>query len=350
METYFVKKIEEVDVKQVVGIIHRAWHWTHDHYHLKDFPYSGLYETEQTLKKHVNSPHVWYGAYHHSRLIGVICMENVSRQTKRLKKLAVDADFQHMGVAKKLIKHFECDAFAMGARKIEMVYLKNNHLLNAFYLSLGYEITKQVPYKKSDFILAYAQKKINHLVDLVPHDSYGLCPLESVGMDRCKDLVSFHLVYHPEEVMKATNTGHLVQRVLPNITSEWIWHRHQLEILSDQLMPDAHHVLVYPDPEAMTLNAFLDERHCDQKVQFVLLDATWQQAQKMINRSHGFKSLKRVRLETSEKSIFTLRRNQRDEGVCTLEACALILKTFGFDQVSDDLLETLKKWIMHHAS
>lgn len=58
----------------------------------------------------------------------------------------------------------------------------------------------------------------------------------------------------------------------------------------------------------------------------VLLDATWQLAQKMWNQSPYLQSLPTVQLHCDTASSYRLRRNQKNTGWCTAEATVLLLQ------------------------
>ena len=58
----------------------------------------------------------------------------------------------------------------------------------------------------------------------------------------------------------------------------------------------------------------------------MLIDATWQEARKMYNQSPYLKALPKVSLVDAPKSIYPLRRNQIEGGLCTAE-CVIHLLT-----------------------
>jgi DTW domain-containing protein YfiP len=69
-----------------------------------------------------------------------------------------------------------------------------------------------------------------------------------------------------------------------------------------------------------------DDKNISQKVceisqrllYLVLIDATWQEARKMFNQSPYLKALPKVLLINSPKSIYPLRRNQIEGGLCIM--------------------------------
>jgi DTW domain-containing protein YfiP len=63
--------------------------------------------------------------------------------------------------------------------------------------------------------------------------------------------------------------------------------------------------LLYPtqDSESLASNMHFDS--------IIILDGTWQQAQKMVNRSPYLKALTKIKITPEQPSIYTLRRNQK---------------------------------------
>ena len=58
----------------------------------------------------------------------------------------------------------------------------------------------------------------------------------------------------------------------------------------------------------------------------VILDATWQEARKMFNRSSYLNQAERVSLDISKPSEFKLRRNQIEGGLSTVECVIELLR------------------------
>ncbi len=78
----------------------------------------------------------------------------------------------------------------------------------------------------------------------------------------------------------------------------------------------------------------------------VILDATWQEADKMYRQSPYLQSLARVELQTEQDSAFRLRRNQRHGGLCTLECIAAVWQNLGGDYsiAARRLLSEFNQW------
>jgi len=77
-------------------------------------------------------------------------------------------------------------------------------------------------------------------------------------------------------------------------------------------------VLLYPvgDADAAPIESFEN---------IILLDATWQEARKMFNKSPYLKNLPRAHIKPRQISQYQLRRNQPEGGLCTAECVVEIL-------------------------
>ncbi|WP_041521897.1 tRNA-uridine aminocarboxypropyltransferase [Gilvimarinus agarilyticus] len=134
------------------------------------------------------------------------------------------------------------------------------------------------------------------------------------------------LLTHATELDKHSNTGQLVMSVLAKqeqaSCERVIWQRK---------LPDAdllHRIntlasaLVYPAPNErapLPLSQALPEH-------IILLDATWQQARKIYNHSPYLHALAHIELKPGAPSQYQIRRNQREDGLCTSECVAELLR------------------------
>jgi DTW domain-containing protein YfiP len=77
-------------------------------------------------------------------------------------------------------------------------------------------------------------------------------------------------------------------------------------------------VLLYPvdDADAVPIESFEN---------IILLDATWQEARKMFNKSPYLQNLPRAHIKPRQISRYQLRRNQPEGGLCTAECVVEIL-------------------------
>ena len=139
--------------------------------------------------------------------------------------------------------------------------------------------------------------------------------------------MKIYLLTHERELDRPSNTGRLTLETgctADDLVERIVWNRvaPNPELLSALKAPCTG--LLYPVSEVPGDEITLEE--CDQ---FVLLDATWQEARKMFNRSTYLHHVKRVALNVTDASRYALRRNQRQGGLCTAECVIEILRSKG---------------------
>ncbi|NRB41810.1 MAG: DTW domain-containing protein [Pseudomonadales bacterium] len=139
------------------------------------------------------------------------------------------------------------------------------------------------------------------------------------------------LLTHQRETLKKTNTGQLVQQELQQDCETLIWHRKQPDKRLEALVEQGKIALLYPGEQASSAETFLSFEH------FVIIDSTWQQAQKMMNQSPYLQAMPKVSLAVSTPSRYILRRNQKAQGLCTAEVAIELLSITQQPQKSDAL-------------
>ncbi|WOT06646.1 tRNA-uridine aminocarboxypropyltransferase [Shewanella youngdeokensis] len=155
------------------------------------------------------------------------------------------------------------------------------------------------------------------------------------------------LLTHEREVSRPTNTGQIALTCFPQYCQRIVWARtapdeHLLTLLQQ---PDT--ALLFPDESATPTATFehsdaplidnealshAQQQHLVEQTMpstLVILDATWQEARKMLRRSSYLKTARKYTLTTNRSSEFSLRRNQVEGGLCTVE-CIMAL----FEQAS----------------
>ena len=147
---------------------------------------------------------------------------------------------------------------------------------------------------------------------------------------------AFVLLTHPREIGKDTNTGLLMERSLPHCLRQ-VWDRVNppqalLEMLAD---PQYQPWLLFPGDDAVPAMPY--KANGGKTPLFILLDATWQEARKMIRRSQWLASLPRLELTPGTDSSYALRRNQQPGNLCTCEAGIALLETAGYPQDAQQL-------------
>lgn len=147
--------------------------------------------------------------------------------------------------------------------------------------------------------------------------------------------LKIYLVTHEREVDRTTNTGAITLSVAggaEGVVQRIIWSRISPDPKLLQLLEQGAVGLLYPLPEAGGREVAISD--CDN---FILLDATWQEARKIYNRSAYLKSAGRVSLAPSATSRFRLRRNQREGGLCTAECVIEILRAKGRNRLAAEI-------------
>jgi DTW domain-containing protein YfiP len=110
---------------------------------------------------------------------------------------------------------------------------------------------------------------------------------------------------------------------------------------TDKLLP---RYLLFPDTSALALNAEFAARH-PQGIELVVPDGSWTQAKRITHRAPGLLSLPRIRIESSTPSEYLLRKGQRKDGLCTLEAIAKALGVLESPELEQQLLVHLRKFV-----
>ncbi|EGX6964870.1 DTW domain-containing protein [Vibrio alginolyticus] len=139
------------------------------------------------------------------------------------------------------------------------------------------------------------------------------------------------LLMHPNELKRDTNTGQLLEQCQLSI-ERVIWDRKQppAELLSLLAESSRYPVLLFPCEESITLeDVVLQSQQQTKTPLFIILDATWQEARKMINKSRWLEGIPTMGLSASADSQYQLRRNQQQGNLCTFEVAAHLLGQLG---------------------
>ncbi|MFW8628863.1 tRNA-uridine aminocarboxypropyltransferase [Vibrio natriegens] len=142
---------------------------------------------------------------------------------------------------------------------------------------------------------------------------------------------SIMLLMHPNELARDTNTGKLLQQCKLNV-KQAIWDRKQPpgELMTHLEDSSLYPVLLFPSEESLTLEQVAEQsQQQSRKPLFIILDATWQEARKMINKSRWLENVPLMGLVTQGDSHYQLRRNQQQGNLCTFEVAAQLLGQLG---------------------
>ena len=154
----------------------------------------------------------------------------------------------------------------------------------------------------------------------------------------CEDLFSietdprFVILMHPLEDRHPVGTGRMTHRCLGN-SALWVGvnfteHEGLNLILKD---PALYPVLLFPGPKSTNLSTLAPADRAaifpkDRKVVVILLDATWELAQKMLHVSTNLQSLPRIGFTPERLSGFLVRKQPKPECFSTIEAAHELLR------------------------
>lgn len=150
-----------------------------------------------------------------------------------------------------------------------------------------------------------------------------------------------YLLTHERELARVTNTGQLVLEC-PNSCRELqvsriLWQRKAPDATLLELAAKNRLWLLYPaSGQVPSLSA--DTPLCWEQHHLVLLDATWQESQKMLRQSPYLQRIPRLSLAAGP-SAYQLRRNQQQGALCTAEVVMQLLERAGQKEISADLAQ-----------
>lgn len=158
------------------------------------------------------------------------------------------------------------------------------------------------------------------------------------------------LLTHERERERPTNTGAIALSVAggaQGLVECVVWSRVHPDQGLVQMFDKGQAGLVYPcsEVEPDQMEQVMPLEACEN---FVLLDATWQEARKMYNRSPYLKRAPRVPLSPAQASRFRLRRNQKPDGLCTAECVMEILTGKGYEQVAQEVESAFIDFNLRH--
>lgn len=161
--------------------------------------------------------------------------------------------------------------------------------------------------------------------------------------------MQFTLITHERELPKPSNTGQLILAAEGVAARRIVWARRTPDALLLAEIEQRRVVLVYPllGADGFRMTCLEEKDHHSTRNQLatllpqapviVLIDATWQQAQKMFNQSPYLQQLPRLELARERPSQFWLRRNQKSAGLCTVECAIEVLRLAGQKSAADGL-------------
>ncbi len=151
--------------------------------------------------------------------------------------------------------------------------------------------------------------------------------------------MKFFLLTHEREMKRPTNTGNIVSRILLDKSRQIPWQRKNPDKKLLEIMNRNDTALLFNNGEGESVDDIsLIEN-------FIILDGTWQEAGKIFNKSPYLKEMKTLTLKSKNKSVYSLRRNQKDWGLCTAECVIELLKMKGDIKNSEKLDRALMEFL-----
>lgn len=166
-----------------------------------------------------------------------------------------------------------------------------------------------------------------------------LCFCDQIPKIETKTKVS--LVVHIKERVLSSNTAQLTHQCLTNSEFYYRGLKDQPFDTTFKLDPDYTPLYLYPSLDAEELTQEYIE-NIEGPVQLIVPDGSWRQAKKFHKRVPLFKEIRHVKLAKIPESIYELRKQKSDKGVCTLEAIALALEVIESKEAKEELFKILK--------
>lgn len=147
--------------------------------------------------------------------------------------------------------------------------------------------------------------------------------------------MTIFLLTHHKELSRETNTGRLVVEALDDKARIIPWERVKGNAELLECIQKGSVGLLYPNEESMTIS------EAGSYDSYIVIDSTWQEAQKIYNKSPYLKSLPTLKIVTDQKSLYSLRRNQKENGLCTAEIVIEVLKNEAYSDLAEELQSKL---------
>ncbi len=147
------------------------------------------------------------------------------------------------------------------------------------------------------------------------------------------------LLTHQKELHRKTNTGSLSVELLAEQVEVVVWERTKPNKKLLDCIEQENIALLYPHEQSQILCKTTPYDA------YILIDSTWQEAQKVYNKSPYLHDLPCVKIQTDKKSVYSLRRNQKEYGLCTAEIIIEVLKSKSMHEEAESLEGMLHDFI-----
>lgn len=147
------------------------------------------------------------------------------------------------------------------------------------------------------------------------------------------------LLTHQKELHRKTNTGALALELLGHDVEVILWERPKPNKKLLDYIEQGKTALLYPHEKSETLAETIDYEA------YILIDSTWQEAQKIYNQSPYLHDIPCINIQRDKKSVYSLRRNQKESGLCTAEIIIEVLKNKSMFDKAERLEKMLNDFI-----
>jgi DTW domain-containing protein YfiP len=160
--------------------------------------------------------------------------------------------------------------------------------------------------------------------------------------------IPFLLVQHSRERCRSSNTGRLLQLAFPQIPTFLHEKPEDVQALTQTLQNyPGHAFVVFPSTSGVSIE---DLQHLQKEQHpfcLILLDGSWRQAKRMKSRIPILRTLPCISLKAPSPSNYLLRKQNREEGLSTVEAAILLMKELQCAPYT--LLEDFYQRMMQHS-
>jgi DTW domain-containing protein len=168
----------------------------------------------------------------------------------------------------------------------------------------------------------YKVKQITSLCE-----SCNMCGLPVINcicdkVERVKTKSKIWILSSEREFYRPSNTARLLKLINPGSTDIYLWERtnEPKEIINNINDENYETFLLFPDENENILIEKDDIKHTGKPQAFIIIDGTWKEAKKILNKSDYLKKLPRISLQADYRTKFDLRKGSSDGSLCTIEA------------------------------
>jgi len=178
--------------------------------------------------------------------------------------------------------------------------------------------------------------------------NYCLCAFRKpVGLIT-HEAVHICLLMHKEESYKPSNTGRLIEHILPEYTHRFYWHRTEPDPEFIALIKNSKYqpYIIFPGDRGGYEHRVVKkaDRSNNKIPLFIILDGSWRQAGRMFRLSQYLQDLPVLPLTTQRHSEYQLRKAPDEFHLCTVEVAIELLAQHGQENAAGELYEYFNKF------